>query len=251
MGADRGPPRVDAESDGPTPSPAVLPGSRQFTVIAPAESSLAVALRATLVARGWEPRDPTLSGALHRRPTLPALVLVEDDDGQLAPERPDAEIAARSTLRGFVCLGSVRSLPLLVPLAARGAMVLNQAIPFTALVRLIEQAFHGGPVGVVDSGNRNSSAAMLRDRLAESAALQTLTPAEAQTLRALQAGLTATQIAVRTQHSVHTIRSQIKAVLGKLDVTSQVAAVALAHRVGPADWMTSGVNFTNFGDGGL
>ena len=64
-----------------------------------------------------------------------------------------------------------------------------------------------------------------------------LSPAENQVLRGLVAGLTAAEMAIRSQHSVHTIRSQIKAVLSKLEVGTQVSAVAIAHRSGQFRWL--------------
>ncbi|MGH9055096.1 MAG: response regulator transcription factor [Acidimicrobiales bacterium] len=53
----------------------------------------------------------------------------------------------------------------------------------------------------------------------------------------LMEGLSADMIARRSWVSVSTVRSHIKSILRKLDVTSQLAAVALAYRVGwrPAD----------------
>jgi DNA-binding NarL/FixJ family response regulator len=45
-------------------------------------------------------------------------------------------------------------------------------------------------------------------------------------------GKSAAEIAAEAVVSLATVRSQIRAVLQKLDVTSQIAAVALAHRSG-------------------
>ncbi|SOD74211.1 regulatory LuxR family protein [Jatrophihabitans sp. GAS493] len=208
-----------------------------------------MALWATLAARGWQPSESAASGSADRPTALPALFLVEDDAGAVSTGRTGVGVSAYSTLRGFVCLGSVRSLPLLIPLAARGALVLNQAIPFSGLVRLVEQALLVCLGEATASRSAESTATLLRTRFSEATALGTLTRSETQTLRALVNGLTAIQIADGTQHSVHTIRSQIKAVLSKLGVTSQVAAVALAHRAGWPDWLPVSADFTNFGDG--
>jgi len=57
-----------------------------------------------------------------------------------------------------------------------------------------------------------------------------LTDRERQVLASLANGLTAGEVARRHGVSVGTVRSQIKAVLRKLDVHSQVAAIALLHR---------------------
>ena len=62
--------------------------------------------------------------------------------------------------------------------------------------------------------------------------LGALTGRERQILAALMAGRRAAAIARGDYVSVHTVRTQIRSILRKLDVHSQVEAVALAHRVG-------------------
>jgi DNA-binding NarL/FixJ family response regulator len=64
------------------------------------------------------------------------------------------------------------------------------------------------------------------------APFETLTPREQQVLRALSVGLTVPRIAERWVVSEATVRSQVHAVLRKLDVRSQLEAVAAATRVG-------------------
>jgi two-component system, NarL family, nitrate/nitrite response regulator NarL len=59
-----------------------------------------------------------------------------------------------------------------------------------------------------------------------------LTPREAQVLAALVDGQSADQIAAESFVSITTVRSQIRSVLSKLGVNSQLAAVALASRSG-------------------
>jgi DNA-binding NarL/FixJ family response regulator len=68
-----------------------------------------------------------------------------------------------------------------------------------------------------------------RDRLAP---FQRLTRRECAVLDALMDGLSAAEIAEVAVVSLATVRSQIRAILQKLDVSSQLAAVALAHRAG-------------------
>ena len=64
------------------------------------------------------------------------------------------------------------------------------------------------------------------------ARIERLTPREALVLTALADGLTADEIAQQHYVAITTVRSQIRAVLQKLDVRSQLAAVAIAdtHR---------------------
>ncbi|QYJ04218.1 LuxR C-terminal-related transcriptional regulator [Nocardioides panacisoli] len=57
--------------------------------------------------------------------------------------------------------------------------------------------------------------------------LTTLTPRELEVLQELRAGRTVTEIAETGGVTIGTVRSQVKAILRKLDVSSQLAAVAV------------------------
>lgn len=63
--------------------------------------------------------------------------------------------------------------------------------------------------------------------------LERLTPREREVLASLMEGLTVRDIAHSSVVSVATVRTQVKAILAKLEVSSQLAAVGLAHH---ADW---------------
>lgn len=63
--------------------------------------------------------------------------------------------------------------------------------------------------------------------------LERLTPREGEVLGLLSEGLTVREIASRFVVSEATVRSQVKSMLAKLEVSSQLAAVGAAHR---ADW---------------
>ena len=63
-------------------------------------------------------------------------------------------------------------------------------------------------------------------------ALASLTPREADVLDLLAHGLAAQEIADTAVVSLATVRSQIRAILRKLGVRSQLAAVAIAHETG-------------------
>jgi two-component system, NarL family, nitrate/nitrite response regulator NarL len=62
--------------------------------------------------------------------------------------------------------------------------------------------------------------------------LDQLTVREREVLAHLMKGRTVREIAVAGVVSEATVRTQVKAILAKLDVTSQIAAVGLAHQVG-------------------
>lgn len=73
---------------------------------------------------------------------------------------------------------------------------------------------------------RNSQGQNARDRLSR------LTPRERHVLAALVAGKRVREISVESVVSEATVRSQVKSVLAKLRVTSQIAAVATARNAG-------------------
>lgn len=62
--------------------------------------------------------------------------------------------------------------------------------------------------------------------------LELLTPREKQVLAALIEGHNVREIARTSVVSEATVRTQVKSILGKLEVSSQLAAVGLAHHVG-------------------
>lgn len=64
------------------------------------------------------------------------------------------------------------------------------------------------------------------------APLRTLTPRETEVLSGLVDGHSAEELASLMYVSVATVRSQIRSILRKLGVNSQLAAVAVAHRAG-------------------
>jgi DNA-binding NarL/FixJ family response regulator len=75
---------------------------------------------------------------------------------------------------------------------------------------------------------------VMRDEMARLAGrLERLTPREAEVLGLLSSGLSVKEIAVRDEVAEATVRTQVKAVLRKLEVNSQLAAVALVRGIRP------------------
>jgi two-component system nitrate/nitrite response regulator NarL len=62
--------------------------------------------------------------------------------------------------------------------------------------------------------------------------LERLTARESQVLRRLMEGLTVREIARDSVVSEATVRTQVKSILAKLEVSSQLAAVGMAHQLG-------------------
>lgn len=120
----------------------------------------------------------------------------------------------------------------------RGATtVLAKDTDLDALVDVVTAVRDGHRV--LDEGRRQDLlAAARRQRTADEARLapfRSLSPREDEVLAALAAGLPAASIAAAGYVSEATVRTQIRAVLTKLGVTSQLQAVALARRAGWLD----------------
>jgi DNA-binding NarL/FixJ family response regulator len=106
--------------------------------------------------------------------------------------------------------------------------------PFGELVRSVVSAAHGTEVltprarlGLLDAARRQREA-----RLAVLAPFDRLTDREAEVLRLVARGATVAAIARRSSVSEATVRSQVRAILTKLGVRSQLEAVVAAQRAG-------------------
>ncbi|RXR21761.1 LuxR family transcriptional regulator [Oerskovia turbata] len=212
-----------------------------ITVLAPHGTALGPALHAGLVARGWTADLLTVSRADPTHLRTRTVVVIEDDDGT-----PRLDLPTSGSLTTCVCVGSVRSVSVLLTLHGRGATVLNQSASLLSLLRLVERA-HLAP-----GRTEHESAAFsrtLQRRRDENIGLGRLTTAEDGILRAMIAGFSAAQISNQRYLSTHTIRSHIKSILTKLQVRSQLEAVAVARRSGHMAWLHEApAQFTNSGD---
>lgn len=117
------------------------------------------------------------------------------------------------------------------------ATVLPKATDLEALVHVLRAVHDGRPA--LDSGRRQDLLAAARQDRAEEerrlAPFRSLSPREDEVLCHLAAGLPAAAIAATSYVSEATVRTQIRAVLTKLGVSSQLQAVALARRAGWLD----------------
>lgn len=153
-------------------------------------------------------------------------------------------------------LGNGRSsLDLVAPLAASGAPV-TMLTGVTDPIRLA-RCVHAGAVGIIDKScgfdelltavgevltegtllsdhDRQEHLARLRahetDERRRRAPFEQLTAREAEVLAALMEGRSVDNIADEATVAVSTVRTQVRAILSKLGVKSQMAAVALARR---------------------
>ncbi len=117
-------------------------------------------------------------------------------------------------------------------LAAGAAAVLPMTVGLPELVAALGAMAADRPV--TSSLERSRLLAAWAERGAEQRVLLTkldrLSPRESQVLEALRRGESVTQIATTSGVSVGTVRSQVRAVLRKLEVPSQLAAVAMLQR---------------------
>jgi DNA-binding NarL/FixJ family response regulator len=114
-----------------------------------------------------------------------------------------------------------------------------KSAPFHQLLRTVTAAAAGAEVMSVEE--RHAFLTELRlarqRRAAADAPFERLTPREQEVLRSLATGHSVGQIATESVVSESTVRSQVRAILTKLGVGSQLEAVTLALRSG---WLTPG-----------
>jgi DNA-binding NarL/FixJ family response regulator len=198
---------------------------------------IAGALRAGLEAAGCDvrvvlPDEPssTLDAVLAREDDL---VVLDLDLGAFSGAPLAVELAAVDR-RVIMLTASDDRITRAELLEAGAEAVLSKVAPLEATIRDLRAALAGLPL--TPPGERASLLAELEDHrqglAAARAPFERLSPREVQVLRALCAGATANEIAEREVVGLATIRTHIRGILTKLDVRHQLAAVALAHRVG-------------------
>lgn len=114
--------------------------------------------------------------------------------------------------------------------------VVRKDVPFDDLLSTVVVGAQGQAVmDPVARGHLLARGRLLRlEREQRQAPLERLSPREADVLRALAQGQTVARISETAYVSEATVRSQVRAVLTKLGVSSQLEAVALANA---ADWL--------------
>jgi two-component system, NarL family, nitrate/nitrite response regulator NarL len=112
--------------------------------------------------------------------------------------------------------------------------ILDKGGSFQDLLDGVRRALEHG--GLFTPHEREEHLALLRRHEAEDAErlapFQQLTAREGEVLRGLIEGRTVEELATEAFVSIATVRSQVRAILRKLGVTSQLAAVGLARRAG-------------------
>ena len=112
--------------------------------------------------------------------------------------------------------------------------IVDKAQPFDELAAMVEAASRGAPV--LSGAARDVLLSEMRDRQrarrATLAPFESLTPREQAVLNGLCHGRTADEIATESDVALSTVRTHIRAILSKLHVKTQLAAVAAARRAG-------------------
>jgi len=187
-------------------------------------SGLAGALRAV----GW-PDVPVLTGssfaAAPAARVAPTVVLVADEGGPLPDwRRRPAGVSGAAV----AAVGGPRAFAGLADAVERGwaDAAISADQPFPDLVREVDVCLRGARPG----GDRSAAVDGLRRREDEARRCASLSGREQAVLGALAIGHVAAEIAEEDHVSMATVRTQIRAVLSKLGVSSQLAAAAMAHR---------------------
>ncbi len=200
---------------------------------------LAHALALTLELEGVECHVPRLSSAevlIDEVATLrPELALLDLD---LGGEIGDGSVLVlplvRLGTRVIVVTASTDPDVLARTLDDGAAGIIDKRLPVDHLVGVAVAAARGQEVTLPADRSRLVEAARQRraQRAVVLAPFNRLSEREAAVLRSLADGLSVRVIAVGYGVSETTVRSQVRAVLTKLGVTSQLEAVALARRAG-------------------
>jgi len=188
--------------------------------------ALPEALASGLRPRGWVPQVAEAAGNNPDENGRP-VILGENDLGEL----PDSAVGiaahlARNGHRLIVVAGSA-ALADVVRAVAAGATAVNADQPFRRLLAAVHEVLQSGPARPLQ---HERLLAHLRARAEEARRFNALTARECAVLAAMAAGHSAESIAAMRPVGLSTVRSQIAAVLRKLGVGSQVAAVALTYR---------------------
>jgi len=113
--------------------------------------------------------------------------------------------------------------------------VLTKDTPLEALVEAVQDALEGERPLASEARRQQLLGDLLahrREQAGRLAAFERLTPSEARTLAALIDGRSAEEMSQDWYVAITTVRSHIRSVLRKLDVGSQLAAVAKARQAG-------------------
>lgn len=200
---------------------------------------IATTLGAALASRGYEvhhcstlTREEILRTA---QDFAPEVVLLDHDLGPDMGSSIPLIAELRATGANVVMLTATTNRARVAECIEAGAQgLLTKSEPLDGLVNAIEQvAVHGS---LLSPSQREQLLAHLsqarEEQRSRRAPFEQLTPREQEVLIALMQGRTPQAIANETFTSIRTVRGHIQSVLDKLDVNSQLTAVAKARQAG-------------------
>lgn len=175
-------------------------------------------------------RDRLVEEVRRRGPTL---VLLDLDLGTGPTGLALIEPLRAAGARVLVVSGTGERMALVAAVEAGAVGWVHKSAPFAELVASVRAAAMGAQLAAADRQEVVDELRNHRHLLRQqAAALERLSPREAHVLGRLMAGHTAGEIAAEEFVSMATVRTQIRAVLVKLDATSQLAAIARARAAG-------------------
>lgn len=197
--------------------------------------TLALTLRGEDVAVDIAPLESRAAVLAQAQARHYAVVLLDLD---LGPEVGDgADLVEELTATGaqvVVVTGSADRVRIATAVERGAAGWVGKHQPFSDIVDAVREARLVR--SLLTDAQRQDLLAELREQRRELerqlAPFERLTPREAAVLRALATGDSPDEIAAASYVSISTVRSQIRAVLLKLRVNSQVQAIAAAHESG-------------------
>ena len=162
------------------------------------------------------------------------LVLLDFDLGDAGVGLDLIEPITALGLRVVMLTGETDPITLAECVEAGAVGIISKSDPFERLIEHVTDVVNGR--GILSMTTREQLLSGLRAHRSREvervAPFERLTVRESEVLRDLIEGKNADTIATESYVSLATVRSHIKALLAKLDVNSQLAAVALARRSG-------------------
>lgn len=197
---------------------------------------LALSVEGYDVARVAVPHDDVSPGALITSIVRkhPRVVLLDLDLGRFGDGVRLVTPLAKAGINVVVVTGSNDRSRWGEAIRLGARKVLSKSLPLNDILATVRRINQGLPV--LDREERESLLALWQEQRAETQHLKDrldrLTSRERQVLGHLMRGQAVRDIAAVGVVSEATVRTQVKSILAKLEVSSQLAAVGLAHQVG-------------------
>jgi two-component system, NarL family, nitrate/nitrite response regulator NarL len=174
---------------------------------------------------------PLMSAILQARPDV---LLLDLDLGPHGDGRMLIEPASRGGIDVVVVTGADQPGEWARAVDSGARIVLSKAQPLTDVVSTVRRLMQGLPV--MSRGEREQLVEVWAKQRADNAQLwdrfDQLTMRECEVLGQLMQGHSVRGIAEHSFVAETTVRTQVKSILAKLEVSSQLAAVGLAYRIG-------------------